>query len=56
LEALSEIEAMLSDGRASVADMQRFESIREMLDRLSDMKVTDPQVLLKVYGLYRYAV
>lgn len=39
-----------------MADQQRFESIREMLDRLSDMKVTDPQILLKIYNMYRYEV
>jgi len=37
-----------------VADAQRFDSIKEMLDRLSDMKITDPQVLSKLYGMYRY--
>ena len=33
-----------------------MESIKEMLDRLTDMKITDPQVLLKLYNLYRYRI
>ena len=40
----------------SAADIQRYESIKEMLDRLSDLKITDPQVLLKLYNIYRYKV
>ena len=55
-EALSVIETQLGGRGVSVADKQRFESVREMLDRLSDMKITDPQVLLKLYGMYRYDV
>jgi len=42
LEAIQEIETHLDSSRASVADFQRFESIKQMLDRLSDMKITDP--------------
>ena len=33
-----------------------MESIKEMLDRMTDMKITDPQVLLKLYNLYRYRI
>ena len=33
-----------------------MESIKEMLDRLTDMKITDPQVLLKLYNMYRYRI
>ena len=33
-----------------------MESIKDMLDRLTDMKITDPQVLLKLYNLYRYRI
>ena len=39
-----------------MADKQRMESIKEMLDRMTDMKITDPQVLLKLYNLYRYRI
>ena len=53
-ESLGEIEALLRGRNQSVADAQRFDSIKEMLDRLSDMKITDPQVLSKLYGMYRY--
>ena len=41
-ESLNEIEGMLKGRKSTVADRQRFESIKEMLDRLSDMKITDP--------------
>ena len=41
---------------ATVADTQRFDSIKQMLGRLNDMKITDPQVLLKIYNMYRYQV
>ena len=44
------------NSRASVADIQRFEAIRQMLDRLNDMKIIDAQVLLKLYNMYRYQV
>lgn len=39
-----------------MADIQRFDSIEEMLDRLSEMKIIDPQVLLRLYNMYRYQV
>jgi len=55
-EALDEIEVLLNDSMVSATDTQRFESIKEMLDRLSDLKITDPQVLLKLYNIYRYKV
>ena len=55
-EALDEIEVLLNDSMVSSTDIQRFESIKEMLDRLSDLKITDPQVLLKLYNIYRYKV
>ena len=55
-EALDEIEFLLNDSMVSSTDIQRFESIKEMLDRLSDLKITDPQVLLKLYNIYRYKV
>ena len=55
-EALDEIEFLLNDSMVSSTDIQRFESIKEMLERLSDLKITDPQVLLKLYNIYRYKV
>ena len=54
---LSEIEEQIAEGKGSavtVADLQRFESVKMMLDRLNDMKIVDAQVLLKLYNMYRY--
>ena len=55
-DSLAEIESQLKHNKVSVADKQRMESIKDMLDRLTDMKITDPQVLLKLYNLYRYRI
>ena len=30
--------------------------MQEMLDRLGEMKITDAQVLLRLYNMYRYQV
>ena len=58
IETLDDIESQMRgrNSRASVADIQRFEAIRQMLDRLNDMKIIDAQVLLKLYNMYRYQV
>ena len=39
-----------------MADLARMDSIEEMLTRLSEMKIIDPQVLLRLYNMYRYQV
>lgn len=41
---------------ASVQDKMRFENVRELLGRLSDIKITDPLVLLKLYKMYAYTL
>lgn len=53
-ESLADIEKQIRGQRSSVADKQRFDHIKLMLDRLNDMKIVDPQVLLKLYDMYRY--
>ena len=56
VDSLSEIKNKLEGRRATVADLARMDSIEEMLTRLSEMKIIDPQVLLRLYNMYRYQV
>jgi len=42
VESLEDLEKQFSSKKASVADAQIYESIKEMMDRLNDLKITDP--------------
>ena len=50
------MDEQIKSGQASVANMKRYQSIKDMLDRLNDIKITDPQVLSKLYNMYRYGL
>ena len=53
-DSLQDIKEEMKSNQASVANQKRYRSINEMLDRLNDIKITDPQVLSKLYNMYRY--
>lgn len=54
MESLKDLEMQMESENATVADVQRFESISDMMARLNEIKLTDPQVLLRLYNMYRY--
>lgn len=46
----------LKDDEISYADKERKQRIKELIEYLSQIKVIDAQILLKIYDLYRYRV
>lgn len=45
---------MKNAGQLSIQDRDRYEQVNHLLERLSNVKIIDAPILLKLYNLYRY--